>query len=227
MLIEIAGSHTLKQVNDVALQAQHHALSLGIAHAAVVLNDHWLALHVDEPEEDEALIVDALGLQSFHGGANDAVLHLLHPLLCGKRYGRDAAHAAGVQTFVALANALVVLGFGQNLIVIAIGEHEHGALNATQIFLDDHAATGIAEHAAQHLAQLLLCLVERRQDEHAFARAETIGLQHVGSLKRFQEGQAFCHVLTVERLVAGRGNVMALHEALGKVLRAFEHGTGL
>ena len=34
-------------------------------------------------------------------------------------------------------------------------------------------------------------------------------------------------MLTVERLVAGSRDVVALHEALGKVFRAFQHGTGL
>ena len=34
-------------------------------------------------------------------------------------------------------------------------------------------------------------------------------------------------MLAVERLIAGGGDVVALHESLGKVLRAFEHGAGL
>ena len=34
-------------------------------------------------------------------------------------------------------------------------------------------------------------------------------------------------MLTVEGLVAGCGNVVALHESLGKVLRTFQYGTGL
>ena len=34
-------------------------------------------------------------------------------------------------------------------------------------------------------------------------------------------------MLTIERLVAGSGDVVALHKRLGKILRAFQHGTGL
>ena len=38
-LVEVSLSHTLKQVYDVALQAQHHALGLRITHTTVVFND--------------------------------------------------------------------------------------------------------------------------------------------------------------------------------------------
>ena len=179
ILVEIDVGHALEEVDDVGLQAQHDGLRLGVAHAAVVLDDLRLAAAVDESEEDKALIVNAFGSQAFDGGTDDAVLDLLHPLLCGEGYGRDAAHAAGVQTGVALADALVVLGLGQNLVVLAVGKHEDGALDTAEELLDDDAAAGIAEHAAKHLLQFLLGFVERGQDEHALAGAETVGLQYV------------------------------------------------
>ena len=89
------------------------------------------------------------------------------------------------------ADALVVLGLGQYLVVLAVGQHEDRTLDAAEELLDDDAAGGPAEHAAEHLLQLLLSLVERGQDEHTLAGAETVGLEHVGRFQGFQESQTF------------------------------------
>ena len=85
--------NALEEVNDVTLQTQHHALGLWVAHAAVVFDDvrFWLASRcvcaVDESEEDETLVVDAVFGQSFDGRTDNAVFYLLHPFLCGKGNG--------------------------------------------------------------------------------------------------------------------------------------------
>ena len=232
-LIEIALSHTLEQVHDVALQAQHDALRLGVAHTAVILDDVGFGFRagrvgaVDESEEDKSLIVNAFGCQAFDGGTDDTVLHLLHPRLRGEGNGRDRAHAASVQTGVVLANTLVVLGLRQNLVVLTVCQHEHGTLDATHELLDDDTRRGVAEHAAQHLLQFFLGLVEGRQNQHTLASAQAVGLEHVGGFERFQELQTILQMLAVECLVACRGDVVAQHESLGKVLRAFQHGTSL
>ena len=95
LLVEVAGSNAFEQVDDVALQAQHDALSLRIAHAAVVLDDVGIALitvglggafgqTVHQTEEDESLVVDAIGSESFHSGTDDSVFDLLHPRFVGK-----------------------------------------------------------------------------------------------------------------------------------------------
>ena len=164
--VQVALCHTLEQVYDVRFQTQHDTLRLWVAHTAVVLDDHRLALDVDQSEEDETLVHDAFSLQTLYGRTDNALLHLLHPLLRGEGYRTDAAHAARVQTGVVLANALVVLGFGQNLVVVAVSQHEDRALDAAEELLDDHTARRIAEHAAQHLLQLLFSLLQRRQYQH-------------------------------------------------------------
>ena len=125
-----------------------------------------------------------------------------------------------------LSDALVVLGLGQNLVVLAIGEDEDRALDATHELLDDYAARSVAEHAAQHLFQFLLRLVEGGEDEYALAGTQAVGLQDIGCLERFQEGQSFLKVFTIEGLIACGGDVVALHESLGEILGTFQHGTG-
>ena len=126
-----------------------------------------------------------------------------------------------------LANALVVFGLGQNLVVLAIGQDEYAALNATHEFLDDHTTGGIAEHTAQHLFQFLLRLVKSGEDQHTFSGTKTVRLQHIGWLERFQEGQTFLHVLAIESLIACGGDMVTHHKVFGEVLRAFQHGTSL
>ena len=116
------------------------------------------------------------------------VFHLLHPLLGSKGYGTDRTHTARVKTGISLANALVVLGFRQYLIVFAISQYKNAALDAAHKFLDDHTTAGIAKHAAQHLLQFLLGFFEGREDEYTLTSTETVSLQHIGGLECFQEG---------------------------------------
>ena len=181
-LVKVALGNTLKQIDDVTLQTQHHALCLWVTHATIVFNDHRLAFHVDESEEDKTFIINVLGLQTLNGRLDDAVFHFLHPFLGGKGYWRDAAHTSCVQSFVAFTNAFVVLGLGQDLIMLTIGQHEHRALYTTQELLDDHATGGIAKHTAQHLLQLFLGFFKGGEYQHALSCAQTVGLQHIGSL---------------------------------------------
>ena len=81
-----------------------------------------------------------------------------------------------------LANTLVVLGLGQNLVVFAISEYEHRALDTAHELLDYHATRSITEHTAQHLLQLFLGLVECRQNQHTLTSAQTISLKNVRGL---------------------------------------------
>ena len=225
--VEVAGHDAFEEVNEVAAQAWHDGFRFRVAHAAVVFDDHGLALHIDESEEDETLVVDAFLAQSLYGGAHDAVFDLLHPFGCGEGYGRHTAHAAGVEAAVVFADALVVLGFGQYLVVSAVGEHEDGAFDAVEVFFNDHARGGQSEHAAEHFLQFLAGLLEGGQYEHAFAGAEAVGLEHVGRFEGGEEFQAFFQLGAVEGLVARRGYGVALHEGLGEVLAAFEPCSGL
>ena len=63
---------------------------------------------------------------------------LRHPLLCRERNGGYASHATGIETRVALPDALIVFGFGKHNIVSAVCEHEHRALYAAkELFYND------------------------------------------------------------------------------------------
>ena len=120
-----------------------------------------------------------LGGQTLNGRTDDAILHLLHPLLRGEGNGGDGTHAACVQACVVLSDTLVVLGLRENLVVLPIRQDEDTALNTTEEFFYHHLRGGVAEHTTQHLLQLLLGLVEGGEDEHALTSTESVGFQHV------------------------------------------------
>jgi hypothetical protein len=124
-----------------------------------------------------------------------------------------------------LTDALVVLSFGQDLVVGAVGEHEYRALDARKKLLDDYLGRGVAEHTTQHLLKLFLGLLQRGKDEHALAGCQTVGLEHIGSLQGLQKAQTLLNGGAVEGGVGRRGDVVALHEGLGEILASLEHGT--
>ena len=84
----------------------------------------WRVGAIDESEEDKALIVNAFSSEALYRRTDNTILHLLHPLFGGEGNRCDAAHTAGIQTSVMLSDALVVLGFRENLVVLAVGEDE-------------------------------------------------------------------------------------------------------
>ena len=216
--VEIAFGHALEQVYDVALKPQHDALGLRVAHAAVVFYNHRVAPDVYKSEEYETLVVEPFLGKTFHRRADYAVFYLLHPLLRGERNWRNAAHAARIEASVVLADALVVLRFRQNLIVLAVGKDENGTFDAAQELFDDDVCRSVTEHSAEHLAQFLLGFVECREYQYAFTGAQSVGLEHVRRLQCFEETQPLVERRTVECLVTCRRYVVPLHETFGKIL---------
>ncbi len=224
-MVEVAFGNAFEQVYQVALDAQHHTFGFGVAHADVVFNHHRFALHVDKSQEDEALIADFFFQQAVYGRFDDAGAHFLHKCFVGKRHGGNAAHTAGVEAFVAFADTLVILGYGQDLIVAAVCHHEHGTLDAAEEFFNDYRGAGIAEHAAQHFLQFFLGFFQRGQNQYALACTQPVGLQNVGRFEGCEEIESFLQVVGSDAFVAGSGNVVAHHEAFGKFLAAFQSGT--
>ena len=233
LLGKIAFCHAFEQIDEVALDAEHDCFGLWVAHAHIVFNDHWVAslgagivaVHADESEEDESLVVDAFCGQTFHCRANYIVLHLLHEFLVGKRNRRHTAHSTCIQARVVLTNALVVLCLRQNLIVLAVGQYKDRAFDATEELLNHDRGTGIAKHTTEHFLQFLLCLVECRQNEHSLTCAEAVSLQHVRRLQRFEKAKSFFECFAREGAIGSRWHVVTLHESLGKFFGTFEDGT--
>ena len=137
--------------------------------------------------------------------------------------GRIGAHAARVGAGVAVQQALVVLAGGQGQYVAAVAHDDEAGFFAGEEFFDDHACARCAQRAvAQHGVDRGMGLVQRHGHDHALAGRQAVGLD--------DDGGAFLVDIGVgpdrvgEGLVARRGNLVAHHEGLGVVLRAFELG---
>ena len=128
-----------------------------------------VAIDIHQSDEKEADIPYAILLQSLKCGAYDALLDTLHEDIVGKGYGADRAHTASIGSCVAIPDSLVVLSYGQNAVIGAVGRYKDGALDALEILLDDDALSTASEHTVEELAKPLLSLLAVLADEYALA----------------------------------------------------------
>ena len=88
--------NTFKQINKVALNAQHHAFCFGITHSTVIFYHHRVALYVDKTKENESFIGDIFARKSFYSRFNNALVNFLHPFFCGERNRSYATHSTSI-----------------------------------------------------------------------------------------------------------------------------------
>ena len=212
-MVEIAIGHALKQFHNVRLETRHDSLRLGVAHATIIFYHLGLAFAVDKTEENKTFIIQALLSQTLDRGLHNSLFNFFHPLLIGKRNGRNTAHATGVETGVVFSNALIVFCLGQYGIVLTICQCKH----AVKIFLDNHTRRSVAKLSTKHFAKFLFGLLEIRDYQNTLAGTKAIGLQHIGRTQRLQKRLGLCQLSAGERLVGGRWNIVAHHKSFGKI----------
>ena len=224
-LVELTEGNALEQLHNIALDTWQHNLGLGVAHTHVILNHIGIACNVHQTDEYKSVVVDLLLGKTCNRRAHDTLLDLAHKLLVGKRNGRNGTHTACIQTGVALANTLVVLRNGQNLIVLTVGCNKHRALDTAQILLNHHAGTRLAKLTIEHLLQLVASLVQLVENHHTLTCCQTISLQYVGRAQRAQELNRSLNLAHTERTIGRRRNIVAHHKCLGVLLTALQTGT--
>ena len=207
----------------IALQQRQHHLGLRIAEAAVVLDDLRPVFGDHQAKVEAALEGAALGVHGPHRGQED----LLHAALRHRPgvigVGGDGAHAAGVETGVAVAGALMVHGGHHGHQRVSVGEGQNGDLRPLQVFLDDHAQAAVAElFPRHHVGDGLFCLLPGGGDDDALAQGQPVGLDHGGDRGGLQIGQSLLQ--HGEAPVFGGGDAVAAHQVLGKYLAALDDG---
>ena len=149
--IEVFICHPFEQFHQIRFEPQHHHFGFGIAHPGIVFDHVWIIVHFYQAEKHKTFVSNAVASKSFNGRFDDSLLYFLHENFVGKVYRRHGAHSAGIEACITFANPFVILGFWQDLVVLAIGNHENRTFYSRKKFFDDHRITCFAEFAVQHL----------------------------------------------------------------------------
>ena len=208
--------------HEVAAHPAHDALRLRIAEAAVELEHARAGLGDHQPGVQHAAELDALDAQSVQRRQQHAALDLAHQPLRDEADGRHQAHAAGVRADVAVLRLLVVHHRLEQAQRRAVGDHLHGELAAGDELLDHDLATRLAERLLLHQ------VVDHRaagarvvDDEHALARGEPVGLDHLRPEREALEVRLRRAGALEAAPRAGR-DAVAVEELLREHLRALE-----
>ena len=221
--VEGAVPGLFEQLHHIRTDARKDRFSLRVAHPHVVFNHVGVAAFVHQAEENKSLVIHLFRLDALHGGAYNALLHLPHEGFVREGDGGDGAHAAGVQSGVALADALVILGGGEYAVMLAVCQHENGQLDAFQELFNDHLGRSLAEFGmCQHFTQFVFRLLNAVQNQHPFAGRQSVRFEHVGRLQRMQKGDALFQSLLREAAVGRCRDAVPLHEGLGEILAALQ-----
>ena len=105
---ERSSAHGEHDLQKIAREKGQHDLRFGIAEAAVVFDDLRSVLREHEPEIEAALEGAPFRLHRADGGQENVFHALFCDLFRVIGIGRDGAHAARVEPFVAVFCALVV-----------------------------------------------------------------------------------------------------------------------
>ena len=224
-LVEGSPAHCDEVPQQVGLNAGDDRLGLRVTHTHIIFDHIGVVADPDQSEKDESPVFKALTDQPSDGGHDDPVLDLMHEILVGKGHRRDGSHAAGVQAAVAFANAFIIFGRGQQHVRFSVGEHKTRYFYPAEIFLYHHPAACRSElPVEEHGAEFLFGFIEIIEDEHSLASRQAVGLQHIRGFEVFEIFQSLFQFFPVEGGMGGSGDAVAVHEALGKVFAAFQHG---
>jgi hypothetical protein len=206
--------------HQIRHQPQHQHLAFRIAEADIVFDQLRAALGDHQPGKQHASVGRAHRLHGAHGRLDDLVHYALVHFRRHDRRRRIGAHAAGVGTLVAVADALVVLRRGKRDRGLAVAQREERGFLADQTILDHDFPGRLPEAAAEHHVDGGFGFRHRLRHHHALTGGKPIGLHH-------DRRAFFPHVVlgrsrALEALVSGGRNLVGLAQVLGETLGAFQ-----
>ena len=210
-----------EQRDQIARRPNDERLTLGVAEAAVELDDLRPLGRQHEAREEDAPVGGALAGQRGEGRPHDP-FH--DPLLeCVVEYGhrRVASHAAGIGPTITIEDGFVVLGGGEWHRIVTVREDEEGHLLPHHELLDDHPSPRGAKGSVLHaFGDRRVGLLERAADDGALAGSKAVGLDHErgahvaavsARMGGFVEGRELC-----------RRDAVAQHQVLREYLGPFD-----
>ncbi len=197
---------------EIAVDAAHERLALGVAEPHVVLEHHRSVRREHQAAEQHPTercaaschLAERRQHGAFHGVGDER--------LGGDRHRRVCAHPARVRAGITVTDALVVLGAAEHQRIGACAQCEQRQLRTVESLLDHARAPGVAERGArQVVVHRVGRFVAAAGHEHALARGEPVGLHHVPSVERVEKRRGVALLTGGEHCMPRSGHT-GLHE---------------
>ena len=213
--------HRKHYLKKVAVHQRQHRLGFGVSEAAVVFDD-LRAVRRQHKAEIEAALKGPVFFVHSGNGREDYLLHRPQLHLFGIIGIRcDCAHAAGVQSYIPIADALMVHGRRHGNDGLSVGKGQHGHLRPGEEFLDNDAFAALSEPAVKHhFPYGVLRPVIAFCYYHALAKRKAVRLDDDRKPLSPCIGNGL--VAVRKGLVRCGRNAVFLHQLLGKGLAALD-----
>ena len=222
---EFALFGSVEQREHVTVVEREHNLAFGVAEAAVVFHDLRALRSHHDAHIEHARVGLAFGGHALEGRFDNRLLHLVEESVGHHRSRAVSAHATRVRALVVVKDALVVLGGGENHVVLAVANHEDGGFFAVHEFFNHDRLAGFTEDGlvAEHFFDSVVRFLVGHADDSALARSEARRLHHDRSRVFGEELLGRGEI--GEGLEGCRRHVVLLHDILAEGLGAFERGS--
>ena len=210
-------------VYQIGIQQRQNYLCFRIAEPAVILDDLRSLGCQHQSEIQTAGERSALLLHRTNGGKENGIHTLLCNFRCVVRVRGNSAHAAGVQTLIAVQCTLVIHGRNHRLNSFAVCEAKHRNFRTSQEFFDDNLGTAFPEDLVFHdrcdrIKSFLFIL----GNDNAFSQCKTVCFDNCGIfVLLFQVSFSFLRL--VKYTIFRSRNVILLHQFLGEHLAALQN----
>ena len=211
-------------VDQVGVEKRQQHLRLGVAEAAVELQQARAGGGEHEPGVEHAAIRASLGGHGIDRRLEHGAHELVDELWRAARSRRVGAHAAGVRAAVALAQALVVLGRRHRHQGAPVAEREQRDLFADEPLFEHDAVSGGADGPAEQVRHRAQCRVAPVGDDHALAGGQPVSLGDDGEPGGVEPPRGLGHAGDHGR--AGPGDAVSVAERPGVRLRPLQLGGG-
>jgi len=221
--VEHAVARGQQRRQQIAHQSRQQRLAFGVAEADIVLDELRPLARQHQPGIEHALEGPPLRRHALDRRHDDTVHDLAFERRGEARRGRIGAHAAGIGSGVALADALVVPRRGERQRMRAVDQREEARLLALEKLLDDHFCPGGAEALRHHgLVDGRFRLGDARRHGDALARRQPVGLDDDRRAALADERLRLDRV--AEAAIGSGGDAVFGAEILGEALGALERG---
>ena len=213
--------YRLHHRQKIGFQQRQYNLRLGVAEAAVILDDLRAIGREHQAKVQTAFEWAALFTHGCKRRKEDGVHADLRDFCGVIGVGGHGAHTAGIEAGVIVPGTFVIHGRDHGADGTAVGKCQHADLGTSEKFFDDNFLAGLAKGLVLHDGfHRILRLVQVLRDQNALAERQTVCLEHNREAGGLQVRKR--RVRVAEHLVSCGGDTVFFHQVLGKDLAGFD-----